>query len=141
MAWLVSFGSVSVTDAPALDWSRFLLIRSHVACVSNRKKQKNSGMERVVGAVKNIAFLDSMEQMLRDVGFCMQMSLASFEENAASPGRDRNPGHHQVFNAMKGFQLVASTTNIDCPFQRANRWVPHETCRAKHCQDCLSSTV
>ena len=26
----------------------------------------------------------------------------SFEENAAGPGRDTNPGHHQAFNAMLG---------------------------------------
>ena len=40
IAWLVSFGSVSVTDASALVRCRFLLIRSHVAFVFNHIQNK-----------------------------------------------------------------------------------------------------
>ena len=58
------------------------------------ERHNNSGLERLVGAMKNIAVVDGLGQLLCE--------LVSFEEDTASQGWDTNPGAPPVSNAMLG---------------------------------------
>ena len=80
---------------PAQLKKKHLTERTTAGC----ERHNGSEMGRLVGAILNIAFLDGRGQMLCDVSFCTFIPSVNFEESAASPGRDTNPGHHHVVNA------------------------------------------
>ena len=65
--------------------------------------------------MKTLSYLNGMEQMVYDAGFCSRMSFVTCEANTAGPRRDKNPGRHQC-------SLKYVVLPVSCDPQQTARW-------------------